>query len=121
MPSDKKPVEHLQAKPYNPHDKPNGQRRGERYAQQRSPRQNPQQDPRQNPRPNPRQSAATFFVRQQNAGGRRNPFVGYLLLFLLTALLATAFLFGFVVLLVLFAVLLPIWLVVRFVRGKNVS
>ncbi len=113
MPSDKKPVEHLQAKPYNPHDKPNGQRRGERYAQQQS--------PRQKPRPNPRQSAATFFVRQQNAGGRRNPFVGYLLLFLLTALLATAFLFGFVVLLVLFAVLLPIWLVVRFVRGKNVS
>lgn len=109
MPSDKKPVEHLQAKPYNPHDKPNGQRRGGRYAQQQS------------PRPNPRQSAATFFVRQQNAGGRRNPFVGYLLLFLLTALLATAFLFGFVVLLVLFAVLLPIWLVVRFVRGKNVS
>ena len=38
----------------------------------------------------------------------------------MTALLATALLFGFIVLLVLIAVLLPIWLVVRLARNKNV-
>ncbi len=41
------------------------------------------------------------------------------MLFLITALLATAILFGFVILLALFATLLPIWLIVRFVRGKR--
>ena len=108
MSSDKKPVEHLQAKPYNPHDK--------RSAQQ----QNPQPRNRQ-PRNGP-QSATTFFVLKQKAGagGRKNPLLGYLLLFLMTALLATALLFGFIVLLVLIAVLLPIWLVVRLARNKNV-
>ncbi len=90
MSPDKKPVEHLQAKPYNPH----------------SPR-------------NPRQSAKILFTQQQRTGGKRNPLVGYLMLFLITALLATAILFGFVILLALFATLLPIWLIVRFARGKR--
>ena len=89
MSPDKKPVEHLQAKPYNPH----------------SPR-------------NQRQSAK-ILLSQQRTSSKRNPLVGYLMLFLITALLATAILFGFVILLALFATLLPIWLIVRFVRGKR--
>ena len=97
MPSDKKPVEHLQAKPYNPHE-----RRNEGQP-------NPQQSAQKN--------AAFFFSQKQRAGGRKKPLknplknslLGYLLLFFVTALLA------------LFAVLLPVWLVVRFARGRGAS
>ena len=110
MSSDKKPVEHLQAKPYNPHDK--------RSAQQQNPQPQNWQPRNERPR-NRQQSATTLFVLKQRAGGRKNPLLGYLLLFLMTALLATALLFGFIVLLVLIAVLLPIWLVVRLARNKS--
>ncbi len=100
MSSAKKPVEHLQAKPYNPRDKRGAARR------------------------HPQRSATAFFVRQR-AGGKKNPFknslLGYLLLFFITALLATALIFGFIVLLVLVAVLLPVWLVARFARSKGAS
>ena len=101
MPASKKPVEHLQAKPYNPHE-------------QRSARPTPR-------RHAPPQSPSTIFVQRYKIGKKKNPLLGYLLLFLITALLATALVFGFLVLLVLIAVLLPVWIVVRLARNKGAS
>ena len=102
MPASKKPVEHLQAKPYNPHE-------------QRSARRPT------SPRPPPPQSSSTIFVQRYKIGKKKNPLLGYLLLFLITALLATALIFGFLVLLTLIAVLLPVWIVVRLARNKGAS
>ena len=91
-------VEYLQARPYKVE-----QASEQNYSQSR-----PQSRSQKN-------VATTILFTQKQT--HKSKLLAYLIIFLMTALVATTLIFGFLIMLFVIAVLLPIWLVLRVIRG----